>query len=223
MKKIHRASLTLVLLTIVGAALVYFCYGPILPLLPQKMVRVGYYQGWLAAWRSACTGRYAYSFDRYLVDGLRDYAFKKDGIATVSVPANSRWPSYYVWGFNDYMEAKLTKTLACDFPDQYVKTYLETGSLDLTQDQPFDCPIHKRAMVVKDIPFEIVFPFTTARPKSDRELAAEAGFPFPESTLKVDASIIMRPRYARTRVCSACTQAEADWVSQTQKSNRAQK
>ena len=214
MKRIlYRLLLALVLLAVGGAAIGYYCYGP---LWPEKTVHFDYYRGWLAAWRMALGGRYSYSFDRYsyMVDGLPDYALRKDGIAAVAVPAEIQWSPYFLAGFNSCMAERLKKKLGCDFPDGYVKTYLEVGSLDLTKDQPVECPVHKRAMVVKKIPFEMVFPFTIAHPKSDMEVVGDALFPYPDSTMKVDASLLARPRYARTRVCLKCGEAERRWLAE---------
>ena len=208
--------LALVLLAVGGSAIGYYCYGP---LLPEKTVRFDYHRGWLAAWRTALGGRYAYSFDRYMVEGLSDYALRKDGIAAVVVPTEIRWAPYFLAGFNSCMAERLKKKLACDFPDGYVKTYLEAGSLDVTKDQPVECPVHKRAMIVKEIPFEIVFPFTMVHPKSDMEVAGDAQFPYPDSTMKVDASWLARPRYARTRVCRDCGEAERQWLAENKPHN----
>lgn len=183
-------------------------------------MRFDYHRGWLAAWRGVSDGRYAYSFDRYMVEGLAEYALRKDGIASVVVPAGIRSEAYFLDGFNSCMAKRLGKKLACNFPDDYIQTYLQTGHLDLTKDQPIDCPVHKHGMDVKKIPFEVVYPFTMARPKFDREIAGEAQFPYPDSAVKVDLSWFARPPFAKTRVCPDCGKAERQWMSENTPPNQ---
>lgn len=216
-RKFQRFLVTLALLVVVGTAAGYYCYAPFLP---EMTKRFDYHRGWLAAWLGGFDGRYAYSFDRYMVEGLAEYALVKDGIESVVVPEEIRSEAYFLDGFNSCMAKRLGKRLACDFPDDYVKAYLQTGSLDLTVDQPLVCPVHKHVMAVKEIPFEIVYPFTMARPKLNREIASEAHFPYPDSTMKVDLLWFTRPPFAKTRVCPACGKAERQWISENRAPNQ---
>lgn len=191
----------------------FYCFSPQLPEITSRLGaqwewRSSYYRGRTDAAVQRLTGKLRYSFNNYPVDGLAEYASTVDGIAS---PPNADRGSAYVMGFDEGMISAIRRKVGTDFPDGYVQRYLAQGALDMTKNQPTVCPVHGENLHVASIPFEVVFPFTMARPKFDWEIAGETRFPFPGSTKKVDASWRARPKYARVRVCESCTKAEAEW------------
>jgi hypothetical protein len=204
-----------------ATAAIYYSLSPLFPEAKHQVwVRLSYQQGWWAAWRMAIGGRYAYDFSRYTVEGLSEFAEATDDILPVEVPSGIEWSPNYLAGFDKCMAGKIGNKLQCDFPDAYVRHYLANGWLNVSKNEPTMCPVHKRLMVVREIPLEIMFPLTMPHPKYEWDIASEALFPFPGSTMKVDGAILRRPKYARTRVCDACTEAERRWLAAKKSPNQ---
>jgi hypothetical protein len=219
-KKIIRIAFFSLAACATAAAAGLFCFGPLIPRAVEDYTlrakcRAAQSLGKRDAARALAAGRMSYRFDRYLVEGLPEYAREIDGIAAYPIPSDMEQPIYYFEGFNSVMATALRQKHGAGFPEGYVRHYLEKGWLDLAKAEPGTCPVHHVAMEVRTIPFEIDWPFTFRPPDSKTmwRTASEQGFPFPGTTRKVDQSLLPRPRNARGHVCAACTEAEKEWLA----------
>ena len=170
-----------------------------------------YYRGWLDAAGERVHGNISYSFDRFFVAGIAEYAAEVDGISDCVPPTDVAWAPNYLEGFNRRMEGAIRKRTVPDFPKDYVRRYLEYGWIDLSREQPATCPVHHSGLTVQVIPFEIVWPFTIDRPPFPWEEAKAELFPFSGLPIRGNASLPHRPRNLRVRVCEECTAAERQW------------
>jgi hypothetical protein len=199
---------------VIVAASLYWMYAPLAPLWWDRHAPYyHYYQGWISAERDVWKHHWAYSFHRFRVEGVQEWALVTQNIGKPIVPASVSDRERYLWGYNDRMEREIRGSLGMDFPDAYVRDYLNKGWIDRSSERPQRCSVHKRQMRLAIIPREVVWPFTMPRPRFPQEIAAETEFPYPDTTYKEDASLILTPAYVKIWVCEECGRAETEWLA----------